>query len=137
MKSHRPILLVEDDVVDIRAVKRAFKHNKIDNRLLICKNGEEALELLRTKKKDDLPILILLDLNMPRLNGLEFLKIIKNDDTFKVIPTVILTTSKDKKDKDESFKLGVAGYMVKAINHNDFNELIASINDYWTTSELP
>lgn len=137
MKSQGYILLVEDDMVDIKAIRRAFKDNKINNPIVICNNGEEALEFLTTKKKNDLPILIFLDLNMPRMNGLEFLKNLKNDDLLKTIPTIILTTSKDINDKKESFKSGVAGYMVKPMNHRDFSELIDTINKYWTTSELP
>ena len=83
------------------------------------------------------PCVILLDLNTPKMNGLEFLKIVKANDSLKKIPVVVLTTSGDKADIVESFKLGVAGYVVKSIDYKEFVEKIGVINLYWTLSELP
>jgi CheY-like chemotaxis protein len=136
VKTSKPILLLEDDIVDIKTIQRAFKENNIINRLDICNNGEEALRHLRDVNKE-LPCLILLDLNMPRMNGLEFLSIIKKDEHYKKIPVVILTTSQDHDDKSKSFELGVAGYMVKTVNYDDFSDIIKNINKYWTRSEFP
>ena len=99
-------------------------------------NGEKALEYLKDENTEK-PCLVLLDLNMPRMNGIEFLEIIKRDDNLKKIPVIVLTTSNEEKDKIESFRLSVAGYMVKPIDYQQFVEMIKTINIYWTTSELP
>ena len=136
MRSSKPILLVEDDDVDVMTVKRALKDLKVTNPLVRTTNGEEALEYLRTKSNKK-PCVILLDLNMPKMNGVEFLKVVKADDELKKIPVVVLTTSKDEQDIVESFKLSVAGYMVKSVNYKKFVEAIRTINLYWTLSELP
>jgi len=132
----KPILLVEDGRVDTMITQRAFKELKIPNQLLATGNGEEALAYLKDENTEQ-PCLVLLDLNMPRMNGIEFLEIIKQDDNLKKIPVIILTTSNEKKDKIESFRLSVAGYMVKPIEYKQFVEMIKTIDVYWTTSELP
>ncbi len=132
----KTILLVEDDMVDIMTVKRAFKELKILNPLAITKNGEEALDFLNNKS-NPIPGIILLDLNMPKMNGIEFLNVIKNDQVFKRIPVVVLTTSKEEQDKVESFSQGVAGYMIKPVDYLQFVEVIKTIDLYWTLSELP
>ena len=136
MRSNKPILLVEDDQVDAMTVKRALKEINITNRLDITNNGEEALEFLRNPGNDK-PGIILLDLNMPRMNGIEFLKIAKSDDDLKKIPVVVLTTSKEDQDKVDSFNLGVAGYMIKPVDYLQFVEVVKTIDLYWTLSELP
>lgn len=136
MRNSKPILLVEDDNVDVMTVKRALKDLKINNPLVSTSNGEEALEYLKnddTKK----PCIILLDLNMPKMNGIEFLKITKADDTLKKIPVVVLTTSSQQQDIIDSFKLSVAGYIVKSVDYAEFTEAIRTINLYWTLSKLP
>ena len=135
MKNTRSILLVEDDVVDAMTVKRALNDIKISNTLNTVGNGEEALEFLN-KPENEKPGIILLDLNMPKMNGIEFLKVVKNDDSLKRIPVVILTTSKEEQDKIESFNLGVAGYMIKPVDYMQFVETIRTIDLYWTLSEL-
>ncbi len=136
MRGSNPILLVEDDTVDAMTVKRAFRDVGIVNPLAHTVNGEEALNYLRNENNKK-PCAILLDLNMPRMNGIEFLKIIKNDETLKKIPVIVLTTSKAEQDKLESFNLGVAGYMVKAVDYEKFTETIKAIDLYWTLSESP
>jgi CheY-like chemotaxis protein len=136
MRSRNSILLVEDDTVDIKTVQRALKEIHVSNRLAIARNGEEALSYLRNEDNEK-PCIILLDLNMPRMNGIEFLKIAKNDEVLKMIPVIVLTTSKEEQDKVESFKLGVAGYMVKPVDYQQFVEVIRTIDVYWTLSELP
>ena len=136
MRNLKPILLVEDDRVDTMTTQRAFKELEIPNQLTITGNGEEALEYLKDENTEK-PCLVLLDLNMPRMNGIEFLEIIKRDDNLKKIPVIVLTTSNEEKDKIESFSLGVAGYMVKPIDYQQFVEVIKTIDIYWTTSELP
>ena len=136
MRSARPILLVEDDTVDAMTVERAVKELKVKNQLVHSSDGEEALEYLRNQDNEK-PCLILLDLNMPRMNGIEFLKAIKNDDILKSIPVVVLTTSRGEQDKVESFRLSVAGYIVKAVDYKKFVETIRMIDLYWTLSEMP
>ena len=136
MNNKIPILLAEDDKVDAMTVKRALRDLKVTNPLIIVENGEEALEYLRDPNKAE-PGIILLDLNMPKMNGIEFLEIAKKDDKIKRIPVVVLTTSKEDQDKIESFNLGVAGYMIKPVDYLQFVEVVKTIHLYWTLSELP
>ena len=136
MRSSKPILLVEDDQVDAMTVKRALKEIRVTNRLDIVGNSEEALSFLRNPENEK-PGIILLDLNMPKMNGIEFLKIAKKDKTLKRIPVVVLTTSKEEQDKVDSFDFGVAGYMIKPVDYQKFVEVVKTIDLYWTLSELP
>ncbi|MDH5680671.1 MAG: response regulator [Spirochaetota bacterium] len=136
MKSKKPILLVEDDKVDVMTVKRVLKDIHVTNTLLLAGNGEEALELLNNSSVEE-PGIILLDLNMPRMNGLEFLKAVKTDSLHKSIPVVVLTTSRDDNDRLESFNHSVAGYMIKPVDYNQFVELMKNVDSYWTYSEVP
>ncbi len=127
---------MEDDRIDAMTINRIFKELKIYNKLHITGNGEEALKFLR-EKKDEYPCIILLDLNMPRMNGIEFLKEIKNDIRLKKIPVVVLTTSNDHHDRNECFSNGAAGYMIKPSEHDAFASVIKAIDNYWSVSELP
>ncbi|HUU19695.1 MAG TPA: response regulator [Sedimentisphaerales bacterium] len=136
MRNSKPILLIEDDDVDVMTVERVLRELKIANQLISTNNGEQALEYLRTNGNKK-PCVILLDLNMPKMNGTEFLKNLKTDDALKKIPVVVLTTSSQQQDVVESFKLGAAGYMVKSVDYGKFVETIRTINLYWTLSELP
>jgi len=136
MKSQESILLVEDDAVDQMTVKRALKDINITNTLIITNNGEEALAYLRDEK-NELPGIILLDLNMPKMNGVEFLNVAKNDRRIKTIPVVVLTTSKEEQDRINTFNLSVAGYMIKPVDYVKFVEIIRTINKYWTLCESP
>ena len=136
MRNTRPVLLVEDDSIDAMTVKRAFKDLKLTNQLIHRINGEEALHYLR-EDRDEVPCVVLLDLNMPRMNGIEFLKIVKDDAKLKKIPVIVLTTSNEERDVVESFKLSVAGYIVKPVDYQKFVEAIRTIDLYWTLSELP
>jgi len=129
--------LVEDDQVDIMTVERAFRQLKIANQLVIRFNGVEALDYLQTATGQNFPCLILLDINMPRMNGLELLKIIKNDPKLCIIPVVMLTTSKADIDKMTSFQHGVAGYMLKPVDYKQFIKVVRTIDLYWTLSEQP
>ena len=135
MKSSN-ILLVEDDQVDVMTIKEALKDAKITSRLVIVNNGEEAMTFLRNPENEK-PGIILLDLNMPKMNGIEFLQIAKKDDTLKRIPVVVLTTSKEDQDKVDSFNFGVVGYMIKPVDYRKFVEVVKTIDLYWTLSELP
>jgi CheY-like chemotaxis protein len=135
MKSNKTVLLVEDDKIDAMTVRRAMRDLKITNTLDHVNDGLEALDYL--KGKDQMPCIILLDLNMPRMNGIELLKVLKAHPTFKSIPVIVLTTSNDEKDKVESFMLSVAGYMLKPVDYRKFVEVIKDIDLYWTISEFP
>jgi CheY-like chemotaxis protein len=136
MRINLPILLVEDDLVDIMTTRRALDDLNITNPLIVANDGEEAL-LLLGKEEANKPGIIILDINMPRMNGIELLKHLKNDEELKRIPVVVLTTSKEEEDKIESFSLGVAGYMIKPVDYLKFVEVIRTIDMYWTLSELP
>lgn len=136
MRSSKPILLVDDDSVDAMTVKRALKELRLTNPLVRKIDGEEALEYLRGEG-NDLPCLILLDLNMPKMNGIEFLRVVKTDRSLKKIPVVVLTASEQESDKIDSFALSVAGYMAKPTDYKKFVETIKMIDLYWTLSELP
>ena len=136
MRSSKPILLVEDDRVDTMTVRRALKDLKVTNQLICTTNGEEALEYLRDESKKK-PCVILLDLNMPKMNGIDFLKIAKGKEGLKKIPVIALTTSKEALDIDSSFEQGVAGYIVKPVDYKKFVEAIRILELYWTLSELP
>jgi CheY-like chemotaxis protein len=136
MRSTKPVLLVEDDSIDAMTVKRAFKEIKLTNSLIHRVNGEEALEYLQEAGMEE-PCVVLLDLNMPRMNGIEFLKIVKEDEQLKCIPVIVLTTSNEERDIVESFRLCVAGYIVKPVDYKKFVEAIRTIDMYWTLSEMP
>ncbi len=136
MRNDKPILIIDDDLVDAMTIKRAFKDINVTNRIDLVGNGEQALEFLRNDDNEK-PALIFLDLNMPKMNGIEFLRILRQDDQLNMIPVIILTTSKDEHDKVDSFKLGIAGYIVKPVDYMQFVEVIKTVKDYWTFSELP
>jgi len=136
MNSKKPILLIEDDRVDALTVKRAMGSIGFINELIIKTTGEEALTYLQNPLNKK-PSIILLDLNMPRMNGLEFLQLIKSDEELKIIPVIILTTSRNENDRLEAFKWSVAGYMIKPIDYSMFVDLISMIDKYWGISEFP
>ncbi len=129
-------MLVEDDEVDAMTVRRALKELHVKNPLARAENGEEALAYLR-QPGQVMPCLILLDLNMPVMGGIEFLQVAKQDATLRRIPVVVLTTSEEQQDKVASFDLGVAGYIRKPVDYRQFVEAVRQIDAYWTLSELP
>lgn len=131
------ILLVEDDTVDVMNVQRAFEKANITNPIFVAENGVEALEKLRN---GDIPLqrlLILLDLNMPRMNGIEFLRELRRDDELAHLPVVVLTTSNDERDRIEAYNLNVAGYIVKPVTFLNFLGAMTTLNKYWTLVEMP
>ena len=134
------ILLVDDDELDIMNVQRAFKKNNIINPLYVAHNGLEALEMLRSTEPDAMPKdrrLVLLDLNMPRMTGLEFLRELRGDPELHALTVIVLTTSDDERDKVEAFNLNIAGYIVKPVTFIAFVEAMAALNKYWSINELP
>ena len=136
MRTNKPILLVEDDEVDVLTVRRALKDLQVSNPLALAANGEEALEVLRHGETQR-PAIILLDLNMPRMSGLEFLRQARADGCANGIPIVVLTTSRQDQDIVEGFNYNVAGYMIKPVDYSKFVEVMQAIDLYWTLSELP
>ena len=134
------ILLVEDDEVDVMNVKRAFKKNNVTNPLFICNNGLEALSFLRGERDEtitEIPKIILLDLNMPKMGGIEFLREIRKDDLLKNISVFVMTTSNEDKDKVDAFDLNVAGYILKPLSMERFIEAVSTLNNYWKLCEFP
>jgi CheY-like chemotaxis protein len=134
------ILLVDDDDVDVMNVRRAFQKNHILNPLFVAQDGLEALEMLRATGEGAMPKerrLILLDLNMPRMSGLEFLREVREDPELRLLTVIVLTTSADERDKVEAFNLNVAGYIVKPVTFVSFVEAMAALNKYWSINELP
>jgi CheY-like chemotaxis protein len=135
------ILLVEDDEVDVMTVQRAFKKGNIANPLYIAGNGIEALAMLRGSPGTASAIpaerrIILLDLNMPKMNGLEFLQELRADPTIRQIPVVVLTTSNEEKDRVQAYDFNVAGYILKPITFGSFVELMVTLNKYWALCEM-
>jgi CheY-like chemotaxis protein len=134
------ILLVEDDEVDAMNVKRAFRKLKITNPLFVAENGLEALAMLRGDGAEKIiprPKIILLDINMPRMNGIEFLQELRADPELKSISVVMLTTSNEERDKIAAYDLNVAGYILKPVVPDKFIEAISALNIYWALIELP
>ena len=134
--TNKPILLVEDDQVDMMTVIRALKQVHVTNKVVHLENGEDALNYLRDGDNEK-PCIILLDLNMPIMNGIEFLQAVKDDEQLRRVPVVVLTTSDEQQDKLNSFNLGVAGYMAKPVDYQQFVKVMRSIDAYWTISEMP
>jgi len=128
------ILLIEDDMIEVMKLNRTIAKLNYPHKIIEAKNGEDALDILY--KKDSLPDIILLDLNMPKLNGIEFLEILKNNNELKYIPTIILTTSNNRKDMLECYKIGIAGYVIKPLKFDDYIEIIKRVLDYWSANEL-
>lgn len=132
------ILLVEDDDVDVMAVERAFKRLKIGNSIIRAHDGLEALELLRaTPRTVTAPYIILLDINMPRMNGLEMLAELRLDQALSNAVVFVLTTSKDDEDKMLAYRQHVAGYIVKSEVGDGFLRVIEMLDHYWRVVELP
>ena len=136
MQTLKPILLVEDDSVDAMTVKRALRDLHVANSVIHLVNGEDAMKYLADPATDK-PFVILLDLNMPKMNGIEFLKAVKADAGLRVTPVIVLTTSKEGQDVFDSFELGAAGYMVKPVDYRKFVEVMGTVMLYWNSSELP
>ncbi len=131
------ILLVEDDEVDVMNVRRAFEKSNISNPLYVAHNGLEALEKLRDGTVPKTRRLVLLDLNMPKMNGLEFLRELRSDPELRSASVVVLTTSNEERDKIEAYELNVAGYLLKPVTFSNFAELMVTLNKYWTLVEMP
>jgi CheY-like chemotaxis protein len=134
------IVLVEDDDGDAKAVQRAFAKAKIANPIVRAEDGMDALELLRGENgrtKPPSPYLLLVDLNMPRMNGIQFVRVLRADPQLKQSIVFILTTSKSEEDKASAYDLNVAGYIVKETAGQDFLRLVGMVDSFWRIVELP
>ena len=128
------ILLIEDDMIEVMKFNRTISSLNLNHKVLEANNGEDALKILQGK--DELPDIILLDLNMPKINGIEFLNILKSDDVLKYIPTIILTTSNNQRDLLECYKIGIAGYVLKPLKYEDYVSKMEKLLAYWSINEL-
>lgn len=134
------ILMVEDDEVDIMNVRRAFKKNNVTNPLHVTNNGIEALEYLKEldeKAPLKMPKIILLDLNMPKMGGIEFLRELRKIEHLKTISVFVMTTSNEDNDKVEAYNLNVAGYILKPLSMDQFMDVVSTLNSYWKLCEFP
>ncbi|HCE56244.1 MAG TPA: two-component system response regulator [Prolixibacteraceae bacterium] len=138
INSFQPILLVEDNPVDLDLTLRAFSSRKLTNPIEIARDGEEALAYIeKWEKGDPRPVVILLDLKLPKINGLEVLEVIKKHPEFKTIPVVILTTSSETSDMKTAYQLGVNSYIVKPVDFDKFIEVATHIELYWGVLNKP
>jgi CheY-like chemotaxis protein len=131
------ILLVDDDEVDIRTVQRAFEKANVTNRLFIAHDGIEALEMLRNRSVPKRRRIVLLDINMPRMNGIEFLRTVRADPELKSLTVVMLTTSQNDRDRIDAHQLNIAGYLLKPVTFTTFADVMATLQKYWMLMELP
>jgi len=131
MNTIQPILLIEDDQVDIMTVKRGFKELGVVNKLVTTHNGEEALQYLDAPL-EGLPCVILLDINMPKMNGHELLEKLNKHSVFTHIPVIMLTSSKEQQDVDNSFEKGISGYILKPVDYQQFLSSIQVLTPFWT-----
>jgi CheY-like chemotaxis protein len=129
------ILLVEDDEVDVMNVKRAFSKNNIQNPIFVANNGVEALQMLEDQTIP-LPRIIILDLNMPKMNGIEFLTIIRKNERLKHISVFVMTTSNEDSDKINAYNLNVAGYILKPLSFEKFLTSVATLKNFWQLCEM-
>jgi CheY-like chemotaxis protein len=133
------IMLIEDDEVDVMNVKRAFLKNNISNPLYVASNGKEALQMLQDESENAIPkpSIILLDLNMSKMGGIEFLRIIRQEPALKNISVFVMTTSNQQNDKIDAYNLNVAGYIVKPLSIERFILAVSTLKSYWTLCEYP
>ncbi|MBT3367712.1 MAG: response regulator [Nitrospina sp.] len=137
--SHRPLLLVEDNPLDVDLTKRAFKKRHFINPIEVVRDGEEALDFMkRWEKGDPLPLIVLLDLKLPKVDGLEVLRQFKTHDDFSVVPVVVLTSSSEDHDIERAYKLGANSYIIKPVDFDKFVSVASEIEIYWlATTTLP
>lgn len=128
------ILLIEDDAIEVMKFNRVLSTMNLKHKIIEANNGEEAFTVL--KVKETIPDIIVLDLNMPKINGIEFLGILKADEYLKYIPAIILTTSNNRKDVMECYRIGIAGYLLKPLKYDDYVDRIKKLIEYWSCNEL-
>jgi CheY-like chemotaxis protein len=142
MNSLRPILLVEDNINDVELTLAALKNNNVANEVIITRHGGEALDYLYRrgqyqKHAEGNPVVVFLDLKMPKVDGLEVLRQMKGDDTMKMIPVVMLTSSREEADLVKSYKFGVNAYVVKPVGFEQFTDAIRQLGMFWAVLNEP
>lgn len=128
------VLMIDDDSIEIMKLNRTISSMDLGHQIVAASDGEQALNILA--QKDSVPDIILLDLSMPRINGIEFLSILKQKESLQYIPVIILTTSGNNKDLLQCYKLGIAGYILKPLKYNDYVSKIKKVLDYWSVNEI-
>ncbi len=142
MPGFKRILLVEDDPNDAELIIAGLSEKKLHHEIVIARDGEEALDYLHYRGKfagrtDDYPVVVLLDLKLPKVSGLEVLQHIKGDDILKCIPVVILTSSREDRDLEEAYRLGANSFVVKPVDFHEFLEVIKLVGAYWAAVSEP
>jgi len=142
MDELKRILLVEDDVNDVELTLESLKEYNLANEVVVARDGEEALDYLYRRNQfanvpQGQPVVILLDIKMPRMNGLEVLRIIKNDDNLRLIPVVMVTSSQEEPDLQEAYELGVNAYVVKPVGVQQFMQAIKELGLFWAVFNVP
>jgi len=130
------LLLIDDDEVDIITVKRAFSNAQISTNLFVARDGTEALAILRGTEMPATRRIVMLDLEMPRVSGIELLRTIRDDPALRSLPVVVMTTSSDERDRKAAFDLHVAGYIVKPLTFQAFTDAMVMLNKYWQLMEI-
>lgn len=136
----RPILLVEDNPMDVDLTLEAFREHGVVNPILVCRDGEEALQYIaehRAATDPQLPALVLLDLRLPKVDGIEVLRQARNDEVWKQVPVVVLTTSRENADIESAYRLGVNSYIVKPVDFLAFADVVKTIKIYWLLTNEP
>ncbi len=128
------ILLIEDDTIEIMKLQRTLSKLQLKHNIVKANNGEEALDILKSGNSS--PDIILLDLNMPRMSGIEFLEILKADPVLKYLPTIILTTSENRADLLKCYQIGIAGYVIKPLKYEDYQSKLNKVLEYWDINQL-
>lgn len=134
MNNKLNVLLIEDNLIEIMKMHRTISLLKLNHKITEAKNGEEAIHIL--EDRSTLPDIILLDLNMPKISGIEFLTMLKADEGLRHIPTIILTTSDNQRDLLECYRLGIAGYILKPLKYEDYIKKIEVTLSYWSANQL-
>jgi CheY-like chemotaxis protein len=142
MNALKNILLVEDDLKDVKLTLKALTEYALVNNVVVVNDGEEALDYLYCKGKyknrpSDKPVVVLLDLKLPKVNGLEVLHQIKTDQHLKTIPVVVLTSSREERDLDECYKLGVNAFVVKPVDFSEFMNAVKYLGVFWILTNEP
>jgi len=142
MSDYGRILVVEDDPRDVKLTLRALDEYKLANEVVVVRDGEEALDYLYCREQfasrpQENPAVILLDLKLPKVNGLEVLQQIRSDDELKMIPVVVLTSSHEEKDMVTSYKLGVNAYVVKPVDFHEFVNAVKELGMFWAVINQP
>lgn len=135
--AERTILLVEDSCGDVELALRAFKKNNIGNEVVIKRDGASAVDYLLSCGPDDLPVVVLLDMNLPRMSGLEILRKLRSEERTRLLPVVILTSSSEERDIAAGYRLGANSYIKKPVDFAEFTEVVRQLGLYWLALNEP